>query len=313
MKKRINKYYVYGDIVLVECYDVAGNISRYFICDADDIDIVEKYPWRIVPKHNGDYVVTGNQRYEKKYFHELVIERQDNCEIDHINRDTLDCRKCNLRNATSSEQKANQKINKRNTSKFRGVSFSKSKRGWIVDFRWKNVRLYFPVFYDLEEAVYVRYCMEVELFGNYRNKNNDVRINAEIEKISSKRKQELDNIIYKKIAEYYAIASNKESYSNESIKVYKIDSEGNIVPKRNRVTYSNENKNSRKIQYVEIDDKLFCMSDACKLLNINYSLLQRYKAHNKGFELADIIKNYAEQKDIDLSNHRISNPNLNSN
>lgn len=122
-----NKYYIYKDIALVECYDQFGNITKYFICDAEDIDIVKSCKWRIVHKKDGDYAVTGNQNSRKAYFHQDVMGKRKGMEVDHINGDTLDNRKCNLRFLTSSQQKINTKMHSNNTSGFRGVSFRKKR------------------------------------------------------------------------------------------------------------------------------------------------------------------------------------------
>lgn len=52
--------------------------------------------------------------------------------IDHIDRDTYNNRKNNLRKATNSQNQHNARINARNTSGYKGVSYRKSNNTWYV-------------------------------------------------------------------------------------------------------------------------------------------------------------------------------------
>lgn len=198
-----NRYYIYGDIALVECYDQHGYITRYFICDADDIDIVKKCKWRIVRKDGNDYVVTGNQKSRKAYFHEDVLGYiPDGYEGDHKNKDTLDNRKSNLRIATSSQQKINKRLPSNNKSGFKGICKRVKEKDYMIDFVYEKKRIYFVKFSKLEEAVYVRYNMELAIYPEYRDTWNDKNILKEIKKITKQRKEELDKYIELKVHEF---------------------------------------------------------------------------------------------------------------
>ena len=82
---------------------------KSFIIDIDDYDAVQKYNWYIVC----DYVGT---RIDKKimYLHNFVMNKLtfngkgQKETIDHISRNPLDNRKCNLRLITQSDQNMNQ-------------------------------------------------------------------------------------------------------------------------------------------------------------------------------------------------------------
>lgn len=69
------------------------------IIDLDDVARVSKYKWRYEfqgPIKHG-YVVTGNSKNGKTYLHRLIINYSGELQVDHINRNTLDNRKNNLR------------------------------------------------------------------------------------------------------------------------------------------------------------------------------------------------------------------------
>lgn len=64
--------------------------------------------------------------------HRLIMGFPVNMEVDHINGDTLDNRRCNLRICTHAENMANRKIHRDNTSGYRGVYWSKERNMWRV-------------------------------------------------------------------------------------------------------------------------------------------------------------------------------------
>jgi hypothetical protein len=78
-------------------------------------------------------------------------------EIDHINEVKNDNRIDNLRLATSSQNKCNVSKPKRNTSGFKGVTYSKAgKRKWVAQISINNKNIYLGC-RDTKEAAYELY------------------------------------------------------------------------------------------------------------------------------------------------------------
>ena len=73
--------------------------------DKDDIAKVSKYKWHA--NKRGDKRLDPSYYIEARYenktisLHRLIMNTPDNLVVDHINRDTTDNRKCNLRNTTA--------------------------------------------------------------------------------------------------------------------------------------------------------------------------------------------------------------------
>jgi hypothetical protein len=82
---------------------------------------------------------------------------QNDLHIDHINGNTLDNRKANLRICTRAENNCNIKRRKNNTSGYKGVSFDKRKKKWSA-YISKNYKHYFLGYFVTPEEAYIAYC-----------------------------------------------------------------------------------------------------------------------------------------------------------
>lgn len=60
---------------------------------------------------------------------------------DHINRDRLDNRTCNLRFITATDSIVNTNIRKDNKSGYKGINWDSSRNSWRVAFTYKDVKI----------------------------------------------------------------------------------------------------------------------------------------------------------------------------
>lgn len=91
--------------------------------------------------------------------HRVVAERAGiDCsdQIDHINRDKLDNRRCNLRSATGSQNHCNSKLQCNNTSGITGVYWIKKDQKWFAQIRINNRHIYLGRFDTKEQATFAR-------------------------------------------------------------------------------------------------------------------------------------------------------------
>lgn len=106
-----------------------------FIIDTEDLDKILPYKW--VKQKNGYIISNACKKNPLIYLHKFILGvhfRRD-LYVDHINRDILDNRKCNLRICTQSENLQNSEGNstmngKSTSSKYKGVSFHKGTQKW---------------------------------------------------------------------------------------------------------------------------------------------------------------------------------------
>jgi hypothetical protein len=83
--------------------------------------------------------------------------------VDHINGNTLDNRKINLRICTAGENNCNQRKRSDNTSGYRGVSYNKEKKRWVAYISKNGKRYSLGYFFDIEKA-HVAYCIASEKY-----------------------------------------------------------------------------------------------------------------------------------------------------
>lgn len=85
--------------------------EQQFIIDLDDVDRVSKYTWRV--SRNKNYICTHIRPYGNIMLHRFIVNeyKSNNRKIvvDHINRNTYDNRKCNLRICSISINSLNKK------------------------------------------------------------------------------------------------------------------------------------------------------------------------------------------------------------
>lgn len=177
-KKAIKKYNTYD---LTHEYGIGyvnkekGNIEEFYF-DLEDYDKIKKYNW--CESSNG-YLISNDD--STVLLHQLITDFKYPI-VDHKNRNKKDNQKQNLRPATFSQNIANSKIRKNNTSGITGVfllkQFSKPKwRATIVDSNYKEHGLKNRIirlgdFYNFEDAVKARLKAEQEYYGEFAPQRN---------------------------------------------------------------------------------------------------------------------------------------------
>ena len=103
--------------------------------------------------------------------HREIMNAEQGSMIDHINGDTLDNRKENLRFCTSSQNNINQKLRKDNKSGFKGVIWNKEAKKWRAEVGCKGKSVFVGDFMNLQEAARAYDKAAIELFGEFAHLN----------------------------------------------------------------------------------------------------------------------------------------------
>lgn len=149
-------------------YEIRGNVTIIFvkhknetyetIIDTEDLEKVNisSNTWKIEQRKSLPYV-TGKMNEDKKFtyfrLHRCVMDAPYGMVVDHINHNTLDNRKCNLRIVTNQENVRNRNfVSNNNDSGFTGVHWNSHSKKWQVvvttDYKTKS----FGYYKNLEDA-----------------------------------------------------------------------------------------------------------------------------------------------------------------
>jgi hypothetical protein len=112
---------------------------RYAIVDPEDYDRLSKYEWEARRMRNSPFYAArqdlnrSTKKYKVIFMHREIIEIADGLFTDHINHNTFDNRKANLRPATQTQNNRNRrKFSGPSKSKYKGVYWKKHIKKWVA-------------------------------------------------------------------------------------------------------------------------------------------------------------------------------------
>lgn len=152
------------------------------IIDLDDLEKVSEieYRWhaawdKFMQSHYARATIytgmdeNGKSKSKSLLLHRYIMDVSKDQVIDHINHNTLDNRKNNLRLTTISKNSRHREgVNKNNTTGYRNVCYSKTENKYIVQLQIdsKNTRL--GVFDDVHEAGEFAKTMREKYYGKFK-------------------------------------------------------------------------------------------------------------------------------------------------
>ena len=114
--------------------EIKLNKGKYALVDGDDFGKVNQYEWKALKRSHGNnkFDVIRNETIDGKkkiiYMHRFIMNPENSkIQVDHINGNGFDNRKCNLRLCSNSQNNMNKQKRSDNTSGYKGVSFYKGK------------------------------------------------------------------------------------------------------------------------------------------------------------------------------------------
>lgn len=128
--------------------------------DLEDVERIQQRHWRASHKKQKIYIVSGQSRNKNLvYLHNFLMDYipQDGVEIDHLDGNSLNNRKSNLKLVPRQRNIENTQVRIDNQIGIRGITKIKyQKDRYRVDFSNNKIRFYFHPWDTLEEAVYCR-------------------------------------------------------------------------------------------------------------------------------------------------------------
>ena len=140
------------DYSILKIYCNEDKMYYHFIIDTEDVNKISNIKWGVhkdkrTYKNISNRVVARN--FEIGLLHRYILDLEDqDCIIDHRNRNTFDNRKANLRIVNNSINQKNKCVQKNNTSGYPGVKYGTSNNCWtasIINENGKRITKSFSV------------------------------------------------------------------------------------------------------------------------------------------------------------------------
>lgn len=149
-------------------YDLCGiygigwtsNTNEKFYFDLEDYDKIKDYCW--IKGKNG-YVVAHIDG-KNQTMHSIICNYSN---TDHKNRNRLDNRKENLRQATTQQQAQNRSVQSNNTSGVTGVYYRKERNAWFAQITINGKTKTIKYSHDKNEAIKARLEAEAKYFKEF--------------------------------------------------------------------------------------------------------------------------------------------------
>lgn len=196
-----NIYIELADRILLRIKYKQEYVDTYI--DKEDLEKVRQKQWRTSHKKRKVYIVTGKSGDELKpltYLHNYLMDYTPipQIEVDHINGNSCDNRKQNLRLVTRQENINNMNVKVNNKIGIRGISEVKATHGYKCDFIYHGNGFFFKDVKKIEEAVYMRKVAE-DYFGMEVLERNPLS-KQYIDKLSAEEKQNISQYVLDKIS-----------------------------------------------------------------------------------------------------------------
>ncbi|MCC7212521.1 MAG: HNH endonuclease [Candidatus Brocadia sp.] len=149
------------------------------IVDDEDFEILSKFNWYARKRKSGKYdavrKITLNGKQICLSMPRQLLPACEGLEVDHINRNTLDNRKSNLRIVTRSQNLKNRDKNKNNKSGKKGVCLIENGRKCRVQIRVNGKKIHLGIFpiEQIEQAANAYRKAELQYFGEYARQSEN--------------------------------------------------------------------------------------------------------------------------------------------
>lgn len=158
--KRKSNTFVFEDNEAFCHFNKGGGFSF----DADDYDKLKDHCWY----DNGHgYAVARGEGGKLMFAHRVITDCPDGKVVDHINHDTLNNRKSNLRACSQAENMKNIKPRKSNRSGVPGVWYEAGSNRWRASVHVNKHTFHLGSYRSLEEAREARKRAEKEFYGDF--------------------------------------------------------------------------------------------------------------------------------------------------
>ncbi|OAJ75137.1 hypothetical protein AYJ08_05835 [Brevibacillus sp. SKDU10] len=144
--------------------------GKVTIVDDEEFEPLSKYKW-FATKCGNSYYAARRLNGKTILMHRYIMNPENRLVVDHVDGDSLNNQKSNLRICSKAQNNRNQRIKTNNKSGYKGVYWREEKGKWQGSMRHNSKTVYLGLFTDQEEAARAYNQKAVELFGEFARLN----------------------------------------------------------------------------------------------------------------------------------------------
>lgn len=162
--KRYNTYDLSGE------YGVGWthNTNKEFYFDLENYDLIKEYCWFEHTLGNYHALEAHASRNDIIRMHWLIVGK----DYDHIDRNPLNNKRDDLREATDSENNCNHSLRSDNTSGITGVGWDKRSGRWVARISINHTYSHIGYYHNKEDAIKARLEAEAKHYGEFAPQQN---------------------------------------------------------------------------------------------------------------------------------------------
>ena len=164
--------------------EVQLNNGYVSLVDNCDLELVNRHLWLVIDDGYNPYACSKKDGRHLR-MHRLIMNAREGEIVDHINGNTLDNRRANLRIVSASQNAINRRKRLDNKSGVTGVYFSKAHNRWFACINIDKKKQTIGLFKTIEEAVAARKEKEKEVYGDFVRPDHLKGIQAKIKSCES--------------------------------------------------------------------------------------------------------------------------------
>lgn len=144
--------------------------GKVAVINAADWQIVAPYSW-VANQVDGRWYAVSRDGGGHTLMHRLIVGAASGLDVDHWDRDGLNNRRHNLREATRSQNMANVPIRAGNKSGYKGVSWHSGAKKWRATIKQNYRQVHLGFYADASDAARAYDAKAIELFGEFAHLN----------------------------------------------------------------------------------------------------------------------------------------------
>lgn len=141
--------------------------GKYALVDDVDFDNLNSHKWYF---NSTGYACRDKREGGKRkcyLMHREIMGANKGMDVDHINHNTIDNRRSNLRNVSRSQNNMNRIPKKNGSSKYKGLCWDKSKSKWMVNIKYDGIDRFLGYFESEVEAANKYNSVAKDKFGEF--------------------------------------------------------------------------------------------------------------------------------------------------